>query len=110
MVRRFIEYLQETGDGYQQFVKMGLNGRAPERDAWRRQSAASLAALLRSWSVKQVRTHFDRLQRAGLVTAERPRTNGPWFYALPEELAATSNGFRQLPAADELPNHNGNPG
>ncbi len=106
MVRRFIEYLQETGDGYRQYLKMGLNGRVPERDAWRRQSAASLAALLRSWSVKQVRTHFDRLQRAGLITAERPRMNGPWFYALPEELAATSNGFRRLPTAGELSGRN----
>ena len=110
LVRRFIEYLRHTNGGYGRYVRMGLAVHAPERSVWRSNSAASLAALLRSWSVKQVRTHFDRLQQSGLIAAERPRANGPWLYALPEELAATGNGYRQLPRADDLPNHNENHG
>ena len=89
---------------------MGLAVGAPDRSIWSRLPAASLAALLRSWSIKQVRTHFDRLQQSGLVEAERPQANGPWLYALPEELAATGNGYRQLPTVDELPHHDGNHG
>jgi len=83
---------------------------APGRDDWQRQSGASLAARLRRWSVKQVRTHFERLHQLGVIAAERPQGNGAWFYALPEEFTAASNRYRQLPTAEELPNHIGNTG
>ncbi len=33
------------------------------------------------WSEKQVRGHFDRLRRDGLITAERDTANGPWRFA-----------------------------
>jgi hypothetical protein len=91
----------KTG-GYDDFVKMGLICRAPRRDAWPRMSANDLIGFLRRWSSKQVRTHFDRLHRAGLITAEREPSNGPWRYELPEELTSTPSVFRNLPSAEEL--------
>jgi len=110
VVRRFIEYLKRVDDGYDRYARLGLSADTPDPSIWRQLPVASLASLLRSWSVKQVRTHFDRLQQSGLIEAERLQANGPWLYALPEELAATGNGFRQLPRANDLPNHNENYG
>ena len=102
MVRKLVEYLHRTEDGYDPFVRMGLRQAAPGQDGWPGRSAESLTALLRSWSVKQVRTHFERLQEAGLIAAARERANGPWLYTLPEELTDFANPFRDLPTATEL--------
>ena len=101
MVRNLIEYLQSTND-YEGFSRMGFAGPIPEQGSWRRRSAEELATLLRSWSVKQVRTHFEQLQKAGLVVAERDRANGPWLYTLPEEISQPTNPFRDIPSSAEL--------
>ena len=80
MVRRLVDYLRQGADGYEWYCRMGPGRRPPHRAAWDTASLDSLAANLRPWSVKQVRTHFDRLRRAGLITAEREVGNGPWRY------------------------------
>jgi hypothetical protein len=102
MVRRLVEYLRQGADGYQWYCRMGLVRRPPGRDAWSTTSPASLVANLRPWSLKQVRTHFDRLRREGLITAEREHGNGPWRYALPEELADGSSPFHNMPPVEQL--------
>jgi len=102
MVRRLVEYLQRGADGYQWYCRMGLARRPPRRDAWSTATPAYLATNLRPWSLKQVRTHFDRLRREGLITAEREQGNGPWRYELPEELADGPSPFRNMPPVGEL--------
>ena len=102
IVRRLVEYLHQGADGYQWYCRMGLVRRPPDRNAWSTATPASLAANLRLWSLKQVRTHFDRLRHDGLITAEREHENGPWRYELPEELTDASSPFRDLPPAREL--------
>ncbi len=102
MVRRLVDYLHHGADGYEWYCRMGLVRQAPNRDAWSTASPASLAANVRPWSVKQVRTHFDRLRRDGLITAEQEHRNGPWRYELPEELTDASSPFRDLPPIQEL--------
>ena len=102
MVRRLVEYLHQGADGYQWYCRMGLVRRPPDRNAWSTATPASLAANLRLWSLKQVRTHFDRLRHDGLITAEREHENGPWRYELPEELTDATSPFRDLPPARGL--------
>jgi hypothetical protein len=97
MVRQLITFLQHQPDGYERFRQMGLVRRSPDRDAWRRTGVNALIAYLRPWSAKQLRTHFERLRRQGMITAEREHGNGPWRYTLPEDLAARSNAYRNLP-------------
>ena len=94
-VRRLIEFLQRQDDGYERFRRMGLVRRPLEQEAWREARVDALAAYLRSWSAKQIRVHFDRLCKAGMISAERERGNGPWRYALPEDLAEQSGTFRR---------------
>jgi hypothetical protein len=101
-VRRLVAYLQEAPDGYERFLDMGLARGRPDRDSWHRQPSGALAALLKGWSYKQVRTHFQRLQRAGMITAERRHENGPWCYQLPEELTVGRSRFDYLPPAATL--------
>jgi hypothetical protein len=100
--RTLIEYLQRKNGGYDDFVKMGLVRPTPRRDTWPQMSPNDVIGFLRSWSSKQVRTHFDRLHKAGMITAEREPANGPWRYELPESLTDTSSVFRNLPSAEEL--------
>jgi len=102
LVRRLIACLQRQPDGYDRFQRMGLVRRPPQRNAWRTMEIDALLAHLRPWSVKQVRTHFDQLQRMGMITAQREHANGPWRYALPEALADQHTVFRRLPTAEEL--------
>ena len=101
MIGRLIEYLQRTNQ-YGLFRRTGFAGPTPRQDNWRQGSVASLAASLQGWSIKQVRTHFERLQKAGLVVAERKRNNGPWLYALPEEITHLANPFQNIPTVAEL--------
>ena len=101
-VRQLIEYLQQTPGGYDRFLGLGLARGRPDPDSWRRQPASTLATLLKSWSSKQVRTHFLRLQRAGMITSERRHENGPWCYQLPEELTYERSRFDYLPPANGL--------
>lgn len=104
-VRQLIEYLQQSAAGYEPFLQLGLIRHSPPQRQWTRQSAGSLAALLESWSAKQVRTCFDRLRKLELLTAERAPENGPYHYVLPESLSAASNRFSELPPPDEWARH-----
>jgi hypothetical protein len=101
-VRRLVEHLQNQPDGYERFRQMGLLRRLPDRKVWRKASVDDLIGWLCSWSPKQVRTHFEHLRRGGMVTAEREHGNGPWKYALPEELTDCCSAFRGLPSAQDL--------
>jgi hypothetical protein len=96
-VRRLIEFLKHQPDGYERFRRMGLVRRPPEPEAWRTAEVDALNAYLRPWSAKQLRTHFDRLHKAGMISAEREHGNGPWRYVLPQSLAERSGTFRSLP-------------
>lgn len=105
IVRRLIAFLQHQADGYERFRRMGLVRRPPEREAWRGAEVDTLIPCLRPWSSKQVRTHFDELRRSGMITAEREDANGPWRYALPEELRHRGGSYHWLPTAAELIGH-----
>ena len=104
-VRQVVEFLQQTPDGFDQFIRMGLARRRPDPSSWSRLSAKALTGLLHNWSYKQVRSHFQRLHIAGIITAERQHENGPWYYQIPEELAYSHSRFDYLPSADELSEH-----
>ena len=99
MVATLIEYLQRADDGYARYLQMGCTGESTPESRWRRLSARDLARRLTSWSLKQVRTHFDRLHQRGLITAERENANGPLRYRLPEELENVDSPYSQLPTA-----------
>jgi predicted transcriptional regulator len=101
-VRMLIERLQQKKYGRNAFRRMGLTGKQVSDLVWKQSSARELARRLRPWSVKQVRTHFDRLQKDGLITAEREASNRPWRYRLPEELSDPSSPFSGLPTAQDL--------
>lgn len=101
-VRMLIERLQQKKYGRSAFRKMGLTGKQVSDQVWKQSSARELARRLRPWSVKQVRTHFDRLHKDGLITAEREASNRPWRYRLPEELSDASSPFSGLPTAQDL--------
>jgi len=101
-VRKLVEFLKTVSDGNDQFGKLGLVRRPPTKNEWRRLPPRSLIQLLRPWSTKQIRTHFDGLRRQGLITAERDHSNGPWRYELPEELSVNGSTFANLPSAQEL--------
>ena len=82
---------------------MGLTRRPPGAGDWTGFPASRLVGLLRPWAEKQTRTHFERLHKAGLITAERQPSNGPWRYLLPEEFSVAATAFCDLPPADQLP-------
>jgi hypothetical protein len=102
MVRRLVEFLLRQPDGYEHFLRLGFVRRPPDREVWRRAGVDDLIGYLRTWSAKQVRTHFEQLRRVGMITAEREHGNGAWQYALPEELRSRSSVFRGLPSAADL--------
>jgi hypothetical protein len=97
MMVTLIEYLQRADNGYTRYVQMGCTGESIPEIRWRRLPARDLARRLKSWSLKQVRTHFDRLHQRGLVTAERERANGPLHYEIPEEFENMGSPYSQLP-------------
>ena len=102
LIRQLVEFVRRRNDGYERFQRRGLMRRPPPRDGWRNVEAAALAECLRPWTAKQVRTHFDQLRRNGMITAERETANGPWRYALPEELQGRRDTHRRLPTTAEL--------
>jgi hypothetical protein len=102
IVRQLVNFVRHRNDGYGQFERMGLVRRPPDREHWRNMETAAMVDYLRPWTAKQVRTHFDQLRQAHLITAERETANGPLRYALPEELQGRQHSFRHLPTADEL--------
>jgi len=100
MLERLIEYLQRSDAGYARYLQMGcLDEPIAERN-WRRSPPRELARRLKSWSIKQVRTHFDRLHQRGLITAERQQANGPIHYEIPEELREVQSPYSQLPTVN----------
>ncbi|NLF71273.1 MAG: hypothetical protein GX575_19760 [Candidatus Anammoximicrobium sp.] len=97
-----VEQLQRSRRGRDSFLRMGIVDAQVSERVWRRSSARELARRLRPWSAKQVRAHFDRLRRDGLITAERDSANGPWRFAVPEGIADGSSPFADLPTAEQL--------
>lgn len=103
LVRQIVESLKRMRRGEEIFRRMGLVGRPPGEREWSRRDASVLAGMLRRWSYKQVRTHFEVLRHRDMITAEREQANGPWRYLLPEELSTWTSAFRLLPPVEELP-------
>lgn len=102
VIRRLIDHLHTQADGYEAIRRMGFSRNPPTREQWRASVAESVVSQLLAWSPKQVRTHFDRLHKAGFVSAEREHDNGPWQYVLPEELSTAVSPFHSLPTAADL--------
>jgi hypothetical protein len=102
LIRQLVEFVRRRNDGYERFQRMGLVRRPPPQDRWQSMDAVALVNDLRPWTAKQVRTHFDQLRRIGMITAERETANGPWRYALPEEIQGRRGAYRRLPTAAEL--------
>jgi hypothetical protein len=102
LVLTLIDYLQNSDDGNASYVQMGCTGEPISERNWKRLPARELARRLKGWSVKQVRTHFDRLQQRGLVTVARERANGPLHYQMPEELENVGSPYSQLPTLRSL--------
>ncbi len=97
LVAALLDYLRTAEAGLPQYSQMGCAGEPLSESSWRRFSTRQLARRLRSWSGKQVRTHFERLQQRGLVAAERLQANGPWQYVIPEELENVQSPYFRLP-------------
>ena len=102
LVHQIVDVLQRLPEGYELFQKMGLACRLPTEQEWKNQETNFLRNLLRSWSYKQIRSHFDILRRDGLITGERERVNAPWLYRLPDELSITASPFHRLPTREDL--------
>lgn len=102
LLRELIKHLLSQPDGYEAFRQLGLSVRLPHGTDWPARNEKELAKVIRPWTAKQVRIRFDRLQKEGLITAERRPANGPWFYRLPESLADWRCDFRKLPKPTEL--------
>jgi hypothetical protein len=100
-VRGLVKYLRGQPDGHERFRQMGLRRRT-SADQWCRSTTKDLVSRLHLWTPKQVRTHFDRLRKENLITAERENANGPWYYGLPEQLSNVNSHFRSLPTPEEL--------
>jgi hypothetical protein len=101
LIQKILDCLRSLPDGYDRFLRMGLVRRPPSERAFKRSEPQTLATILRPWSQKQVRVHFDALRKSGLITGER-ESNGPWRYQLPEELHSVSSPFCNLPKVEEL--------
>lgn len=102
LIRQIVDFLRTLPDGYDRFCRMGLVRRPPNEGDFKTTETRALVVMLRPWSQKQVRTHFDGLCKSGLITGERDSGYAPWQYLLPEELSMSSTPFRSLPPADEL--------
>jgi hypothetical protein len=102
LTRKILGLLQNVPDGYAMFQRMGLVRQPPNERVFKSNDLPTLTRMLRSWSFKQVRTHFDALRKASLISGERESANAPWQYQLPEELSLSSSPFRTLPPAIEL--------
>ena len=102
LIQQIVDGLQNLPDGYERFLRMGLIRRPPSKRDFDRSDPRTLSLMLRPWSQKQVRTHFDGLRKASWITGERESANAPWQYRLPAELNMSSSTFCGLPAANEL--------
>lgn len=102
MVRRLVDHLHTQADSHGAIQRLGYHRHPPTREEWRTSGTEFVLPQLITWSAKQVRTHFDRLQNAKLVSAERQQENGPWRYVLPEELSTAVSPFHGLPSVAAL--------
>ncbi len=102
LIQQIMDLLQNVPGGYAMFQRMGLVRQPPNERDFKSSDWRTLARMLRSWSFKQVRTHFETLRKGGLISGERDSRNAPWQYRLPEELTMSSSPFRLLPPANEL--------
>lgn len=102
-LRALVQHLRDRGaEGLAHFKSFGTVRPLGPDATWPTDTVAGLAALLLEWSVKQVRTHFDRLHAGGLVTRRRSAPNQPWVYRLPEGLETPRPAVGSLPTPDEL--------
>lgn len=99
-VAELLRALLDAPDGFDAFRGVGTT-RDVGRD-WPTREVTRLAALLLPWSLKQVRTTFERLTREGLISARRLTNNQPYRYLLPDRLRPRHSPFWLLPTADEL--------
>lgn len=102
LIRDVIGYLRELPEGFEKYTRMGLIRKSPSPKQFAETALPKLTSILRSWSLKQVRTQFDSLRKSGLISGEREAANGPWQYCLPEELEVSSSPFCNLPPVNEL--------
>lgn len=102
-VRALVKELYATGEqGLADFKTLGTNRPLTDTDPWPASDPGALAGVLLGWTVKQVRTHFERLHAEGFVTGSRGSANQPWVYQLPEALADPDSPFKALPPPDTL--------
>jgi hypothetical protein len=102
LIQQIVDLLQNVPGGYAMFQRLGLVRQPRNERDFKSSNWRTLARMLRSWSFKQVRTHFEALRKSGLISGERDSRNAPWRYRLPEELSISSTPFRSLPPASEL--------
>lgn len=102
LIQQIVDCLRSLPVGYDRFRRMGLIRRPPSERDFRESKSRTLTTMLRPWSQKQVRTHFDALRKAGWITGEQESANAPWQYRLPEELNMSSSPFFRLPLANNL--------
>lgn len=94
--------LKDEKKGFSRFRELGLVRQLSKEEGWPGPNTVKkLAPLLRSWSYKQVRTHFGRLLKGGLIEGTKEQ-NGPWVYNLPEDLGAGRSAFCRLPTPTTL--------
>jgi hypothetical protein len=102
LIQQILGLLQRVPGGYAMFQRMGLVRQPPNERDFKKSGLRILTRMLRSWSAKQVRVHFEALRKGGLISGERDSRNSAWKYRLPEQLSIFSSPFRFLPPANEL--------
>lgn len=104
------QLMREGGSGYEAYRRLGLIREAPRSESWPEgPSEQEWCRRLQSWTEKMVRTHFDSLREQGIISAERPRANGPWIYQVPHELQVTRSILSNLPLPEAAREQDGLP-
>ena len=102
LIQQIVEFLRSVRDGHDLFRRMGLVRRPPSERDFKRSEPRKLTTMLRPWSQKQVRSHFDAPCKSSMITGERESGNAPWQYRIPEKMSNPSSPFRSLPPASVL--------
>ena len=102
LIQQMVECLRGAQDGHNAFRRMGLIRQPPSERRFKGSETRALTMVLRPWSPKKVRGHFDALRKAGLIDGERESGNAPWQFRLPKELTASTSSFQHLPPVEEL--------
>ena len=110
-VAELVKKLVRAGtSGYEEYRRLGLIREAPRSESWPEgPSEQEWCRRLQSWTEKMVRTHFDSLREQGIISAERPRANGPWVYQVPHELQVTRSILSNLPLPETTHEQDGLP-